>query len=1102
MSISPGRYVEVSANGSPPDLQAQADIAAATAAGAIAGAEAGRAAAPEAEAAAQRAEIAAGQATGEAAASQAAALVAEGARDTATAAAISADLDSAATAADRLQTGLDRAATTADAAQTAADRVQTGLDRVATGADRVQTGLDRAATAADRVQTGIDASTAAAEAAVAVAAAIAGGAPLLTTMPVAPFTGVASPFMLLVEAGIQVFTHDTATATFAGWVGDVSFPTVATLLASTATTLGPVGTTVNGGRFRYRVVSSGEHVTTAGGVKLIVLPDATGLAAEAFGVDLTGVASANAILAIVDAAAVAAGVPWYGSPGTVSLTASITHAAPVKPNGMLFSFGGGVVQTFAAPFYAGREEVFVGTLNLTSGPRWSAGDADAIYPEWFGARAIASSGGTAFDSAPAIQNALFAASRSFIGFVYTISFGCGIYYIASTLLKQPGLVCFRGQDAGSSQLRGMNAGGGYPDALFDFQNGTFGMRFEKLMLYGGSSSRPMKYGVTSTKLAHTNFDEVRLSGFSIAGIASYEWDNAFTNMEIDSCNCGIWLSRPGGNNNDITIDTVRFVSCDVPLVINAGTSVRVLNCQFQATIGATGPYTKTFIWSQGVAGFSLDNNYFETQTTGGLAGVPITVPTSLQLYAAVVFNHAPYFTDTAGAVTTTLSQSSSNLGTVGSVTDNLFATPAYWLAGAGGSGYSNGAVTFTAVTGTGTGATGTCTTTTGGIISIITVSSGGTGFMIGDIVQIVQGGNSTAVATVATTGANNSITGLYIGHAAALYLGNVRRLFISGNTFPASGAALALYNDRSICNPRKLEFRQNVTGGLFRQMIGPAVQTVDARFGDMTINDALYDLAPASGLGQQNYAPTSWAFAATPTASLFTRNSGRYKGYPWYRLKLLAGEQVSDTLEFSFLIASSGSFNSEMTGRTVYMSALKAEGQANTKLRLSLELTNGSNTLVRQNYDDSTSFTKSASEGREEVSLTVGTVGGTIRGKIQVIAASAAEQHVDFGGLILTIAGQSVDLFSIASFERPLTGAVSWTPGAISAGNTATVTLPCLGARAGDLAVVSDSATDMSDLLVTRKCVTNGVEVRARNVSATTKGGWTETMRFRVYPST
>ena len=98
-----------------------------------------------------------------------------------------------------------------------------------------------------------------------------------------------------------------------------SYPTVADLLASTANARG-VGAIWEGGGFRYEEVSSGEHVTTAGGVKLYVLPIWAGadggiwpVAAFGFASGATAAANTTAGQAAIDAAQADSGQVWFPS---------------------------------------------------------------------------------------------------------------------------------------------------------------------------------------------------------------------------------------------------------------------------------------------------------------------------------------------------------------------------------------------------------------------------------------------------------------------------------------------------------------------------------------------------------------------------------------------------------------------------------------------------------------------------------------------------------------------------------------------------------------------------------------------------------------------
>lgn len=101
-------------------------------------------------------------------------------------------------------------------------------------------------------------------------AAIAAGAPLYTTPP--DLATAPSPYMLLTDAGVQVFTHDGTTATFEGWLGKIVFKDVADLV-NFPFPLNPLGTIVEARGFRFEVVAAEEDLTTVGGVKVRLVPE-------------------------------------------------------------------------------------------------------------------------------------------------------------------------------------------------------------------------------------------------------------------------------------------------------------------------------------------------------------------------------------------------------------------------------------------------------------------------------------------------------------------------------------------------------------------------------------------------------------------------------------------------------------------------------------------------------------------------------------------------------------------------------------------------------------------------------------------------------------
>ena len=105
-------------------------------------------------------------------------------------------------------------------------------------------------------------------------AALAAGAPIVMALtdPV-PANGTVE--LLKLDAGLQVHEVVAGAWVLRGWLVGPNFDTVALLLASTATTLGPVGQIVRADIFRHKVAASDAedyHVITAGGVKLYAVP--------------------------------------------------------------------------------------------------------------------------------------------------------------------------------------------------------------------------------------------------------------------------------------------------------------------------------------------------------------------------------------------------------------------------------------------------------------------------------------------------------------------------------------------------------------------------------------------------------------------------------------------------------------------------------------------------------------------------------------------------------------------------------------------------------------------------------------------------------------
>lgn len=136
-------------------------------------------------------------------------------------------------------------------------------------------------------------------------AALAAGAPLYPTVSDGEAAASdADMFLVSTEAGVQVYQSVSGSGVMQGWLGKVSFKTVANLLAFTGP-LGPVGTSIEAQGFRYEVLASGDaafHIQTVGGVRLKVLPLGDRMYFAAFGL-VGGDADETALLLKAFAAA-------------------------------------------------------------------------------------------------------------------------------------------------------------------------------------------------------------------------------------------------------------------------------------------------------------------------------------------------------------------------------------------------------------------------------------------------------------------------------------------------------------------------------------------------------------------------------------------------------------------------------------------------------------------------------------------------------------------------------------------------------------------------------------------------------------------------------
>lgn len=177
-------------------------------------------------------------------------------------------------------------------------------------------------------------------------AAMAAGAPIVTALT-SPTPANGTIELLKVDAGLIVYQVVAGSWSLVGWLQGPDFKTVADLLASTAANLGATGGIVNAGGFRYQIVTSGQHLTTAGGVKLYVVNAGQGASIDALGALGNGTASDSAAFA----AAALIGGKWALRDGANYRVANVTLAA----NGLAFSCAGvcNITKNANGPIFSG-----------------------------------------------------------------------------------------------------------------------------------------------------------------------------------------------------------------------------------------------------------------------------------------------------------------------------------------------------------------------------------------------------------------------------------------------------------------------------------------------------------------------------------------------------------------------------------------------------------------------------------------------------------------------------------------------------------------------------------------------------------------------------
>lgn len=149
-------------------------------------------------------------------------------------------------------------------------------------------------------------------------AAQAAGAPMFDSIANG-LTGTTNGDVFLVQVGpgTQVFRNDTGSETLLGWLGEILYDDVDTLIASSETGFSAgtaIRTRLEGFGFKVAAAAASDHhLATGGGVKLYVLPRWGGYNARAFGAKGLGTGDdTTALQSFLDACKNRAGVIPFG----------------------------------------------------------------------------------------------------------------------------------------------------------------------------------------------------------------------------------------------------------------------------------------------------------------------------------------------------------------------------------------------------------------------------------------------------------------------------------------------------------------------------------------------------------------------------------------------------------------------------------------------------------------------------------------------------------------------------------------------------------------------------------------------------------------------
>ena len=216
----------------------------------------------------------------------------------------------------------------------------------------------------------------------------------------------------------------------------------------------------------------------------------------------------------------------------------------------------------------------------------------------------------------------------------------------------------------------------------------------------------------------------------------------------------------------ITAGTFGKALAVTPVAIGALDARSAWEFENQSTLGNNYTGSQLYVGVQGNVDVILSGVVGVQDTVTGLNLQPIFSGANPSYAGFAAGSGYDAATNVATTVTSSVHKSPANQPT-GLTVDITVPVPAAIAAPtAAGTGYNAGAVTSTAVNpSVGTGITGTVTVTASEVTGF-TFTSGGTGYVIGDVVTLDQDGSGNNATITLTEVTNGAVTAITIGNAA------------------------------------------------------------------------------------------------------------------------------------------------------------------------------------------------------------------------------------------------------------------------------------------------------------------------------------------------